>query len=174
MILDWPFFRDIFREYETRFGEPPVLNPQPRFKVYVTLSAPVYPAGARNARLFLFDILTNHPQGVPTGRYPGATSRSRKNAPDYQDWFYQHVMPPSDNDGQSGIVLVMPWTTGELDYRNKYRDEPQKFTGIGFFFYNVGSYAEPPELNASSLVRHPSATRTPKDRNGYTLVGTTP
>ncbi len=64
----------------------------------------------------------------------------------YQDWFYQHVMPPSDNAGHPSTVLVLPWTKGEPDYRDKYRDGPQQFTGIGFFFYNVGPYAEAPEL----------------------------
>lgn len=42
--------------------------------------------------------------------------------------------------------LVFPWTTGEPDYRDTYRDGPQKFTSDGFFFYNVGPYAEAPEL----------------------------
>jgi hypothetical protein len=56
-------------------------------------------------------------------------------------------MPSSDNDGQSNTVMALPWTTtGEPDHRDTYRDGPQQFTGIGFFFYNVGPYAEAPEL----------------------------
>lgn len=42
--------------------------------------------------------------------------------------------------------MVLPWTTGVPDYRDLYREGPQKFTGIGFFFYNVATYAEAPEL----------------------------
>jgi hypothetical protein len=55
-------------------------------------------------------------------------------------------MPPSDSDGQSSTVLVLPWATGKPEYRDRYREGPQKFTGTGFFFYNVGPYAEAPEL----------------------------
>jgi hypothetical protein len=55
-------------------------------------------------------------------------------------------MSPSDSDGQSSTVLVLPWTTGEPEYRDRYREGPQQFTGTGFFFYNVGPYAEAPEL----------------------------
>lgn len=63
----------------------------------------------------------------------------------YQKWFYEHVMPPSE-DGYSSTVMVLPWTTGEPDYRDTCRDGLQKFTGDGFFFYNAGPYAEVPEL----------------------------
>lgn len=55
-------------------------------------------------------------------------------------------MPPADETGYSSTVLILPWTTGAPEYRNRYRDGPQQFTGIGFFFYNVGPYAEAPEL----------------------------
>ena len=51
-------FRDFLPEYEASFGKPPVLNPQIRFKVYVTLSVPVYQAGARNTRPFFFFFLS--------------------------------------------------------------------------------------------------------------------
>ncbi|KAK3376303.1 hypothetical protein B0T24DRAFT_677197 [Lasiosphaeria ovina] len=57
-----------------------------------------------------------------------------------------HAMPPADETGYSSTVLILPWTTGAPEYRNRYRDGPQQFTGIGFFFYNVGPYAEAPEL----------------------------
>jgi len=63
----------------------------------------------------------------------------------YKSWFYEHVIPLSD-DGQSAALIVLPWTTGEPDYRDKYRDGPQRFTGIGFFFYNIGPYAQAPEI----------------------------
>ncbi|KAK3941866.1 putative amidotransferase subunit A [Diplogelasinospora grovesii] len=110
-------FRDFLPEYEARFGKPPVLNPQVRFKV----------------------------EYLPTVT-PEQQAEAVRRLKVYQDWFYQYIMPPSDNEGQSSTVLVLPWTTGEPDYRDKYRDGPQKFTGTGFFFYNVGPYAEAPEL----------------------------
>lgn len=63
----------------------------------------------------------------------------------YHDWLYEHIMPPSA-DGYSASVMVLPWTNGEPDYRDTYRHGPQEFTGRGFFFYNVGPYAQCPEL----------------------------
>lgn len=63
----------------------------------------------------------------------------------YHDWFYEHVMPPA-RDGYSSSIIVLPWTNGEPDYRDKYKSGPQEFTGQGFFFYNVGPYAQCPEL----------------------------
>lgn len=63
----------------------------------------------------------------------------------YQTWFYQHIIPLSE-DRCPESLLVLPWTNGEPDYRDKYRDGPQRFTGVGFFFYNVGPYANAPEI----------------------------
>lgn len=63
----------------------------------------------------------------------------------YHDWLYEHIMPPLA-DGYSASVMVLPWTNGEPDYRDTYRHGPQEFTGRGFFFYNVGPYAQCPEL----------------------------
>lgn len=63
----------------------------------------------------------------------------------YYDWFYQHIIPPA-RDGYSSSIIVLPWTNGEPDYRDKYKSGPQEFTGQGFFFYNVGPYAQCPEL----------------------------
>ena len=54
-------------------------------------------------------------------------------------------MAPSEDD-YSNSIMVLPWTDGEPDYRDKYKDGPQQFTGQGFFFYNVGPYAQCPEL----------------------------
>uniref|UniRef100_A0A0B7JQF9 Amidase domain-containing protein n=1 Tax=Bionectria ochroleuca TaxID=29856 RepID=A0A0B7JQF9_BIOOC len=63
----------------------------------------------------------------------------------YRKWFYEKVMPPSE-DGYSSSIMILPWTTGEPAYRDTYKSGPQKFTGEGFFFYNVGPYAQSPEL----------------------------
>ncbi|KAJ1714963.1 glutamyl-tRNA(gln) amidotransferase subunit A [Aspergillus flavus] len=48
-------------------------------------------------------------------------------------------------DGFSDTLLLLPWSTGKPDYRDTYRDGPQRFTGIGFFFYNLSPYSEGPE-----------------------------
>lgn len=53
---------------------------------------------------------------------------------------------PHSEDGCPESLLVLPWTDGEPDYRDKYRKGPQEFTGVGFFFYNVGPYANAPEM----------------------------
>ena len=54
-------------------------------------------------------------------------------------------MPPAEG-GYSSSIMVLPWTTGEPDYRDKYKNGPQQFTGQGFFFHNIGPYAQCPEL----------------------------
>ncbi|KAK3377120.1 putative glutamyl-tRNA amidotransferase subunit A [Lasiosphaeria ovina] len=110
-------FNSFLPDYEAKFGKPPVLNPQLRFKVEYVQS------------------VTPEQQAEAVGRLKV-----------YQSWFYKHVMPPADETGYSSTVLVLPWTTGEPEYRDRYRDGPQQFTGIGFFFYNLGPYAEAPEL----------------------------
>lgn len=73
----------------------------------------------------------------------------------YHDWFYEHIMPPAE-DGYSASIMVLPWTTGEPNYRDTYKTGPQEFTGQGFFFYNVGPYAQCPELIFPSMCLHPS------------------
>ncbi|OHE96222.1 glutamyl-tRNA(Gln) amidotransferase [Colletotrichum orchidophilum] len=110
------FFKEFVEEYEKKNGKPPVLNPQLRFKKEYL---PTITLEQQKEGRRLMDV--------------------------YQKWFYQEVMPPSQN-GYSETILVLPWTTGKPDYRDKYRDGPQKFTGVGFFFYNVGPYAHAPEL----------------------------
>ncbi|KAK4183592.1 putative amidotransferase subunit A [Podospora australis] len=110
-------FRDFLPEYEARFGKPPVLNPQLRFKIeYLPSITPEQQAEAvRRLKV-------------------------------YQGWFYEHAMPPADEQGNVSSPLVLPWTTGEPDYRDRDRNGPQRFTGTVFFFYNIGPYAEAPEL----------------------------
>ena len=41
----------------------------------------------------------------------------------FHDWFYEHVIPPAER-GYSSSIMVLPWTTGEPDYRDKYKDGP--------------------------------------------------
>jgi len=108
--------RGVLSDYESRFGKLPVLNPQLRFKI---------------------DYLPT----VTAEQQAEGVRRLQV----YQDWFYQHVMPSSEH-GYSSAVMVLPWTSGVPDYRDRYREGPQHFIGDGFFFYNVGPYAEAPEI----------------------------
>lgn len=84
-----------------------------------------------------------------SGYTPTVTSEQKAQGEDlirvFHDWFYEHVIPPAER-GYSSSIMVLPWTTGEPIYRDKYKDGPQQFTGQGFFFYNIGPYAQCPEL----------------------------
>ncbi len=63
----------------------------------------------------------------------------------FRSWWEKNVIPSSDS-GCINTIMVLPWSNGEPDYRDKYRESAQKFTGIGFFFYNLSPYAGAPEL----------------------------
>ena len=63
----------------------------------------------------------------------------------FKAWFEEHVVPPAES-GCSDTLLVLPWSNGEPNYRDTYRDSAQKFTGRGFYFYNISPYAECPEI----------------------------
>ncbi|KAI6091685.1 putative glutamyl-tRNA amidotransferase subunit A [Hypoxylon rubiginosum] len=110
------FLKGFLDEYQSKFGKAAILHPQVRFK-----------------RDWLPSITTNQQE------------EALRRLQVYRDWFYEHVMPPS-KDGCPESLLVLPWTDGKPDYRDKYRDGPQNFTGEGFFFYNVGPYANAPEI----------------------------
>ncbi|UKZ65400.1 uncharacterized protein TrAtP1_006593 [Trichoderma atroviride] len=122
--FDWSANRDqwtgllqpFIKEYTHKMGKPPVLNPQVRFKVDYTPTV--------------------------TAEQKAEGERLLKT---YHDWFYEHVMPPA-RDGYSSSIIVLPWTDGQPVYRDEYKSGPQEFTGQGFFFYNVGPYAQCPEL----------------------------
>ncbi|QYT05271.1 Amidase domain-containing protein [Trichoderma simmonsii] len=122
--FDWSANRDqwtgllnpFIEEYTDRMGKPPILNPQVRFKVEYTPTV--------------------------TEKQKAEGERLLKT---YHDWFYEHIMPPT-KDGYSSSIIVLPWTNGEPNYRDTYKKGPQEFTGQGFFFYNVGPYAQCPEL----------------------------
>ncbi|KAI0536049.1 amidase signature domain-containing protein [Xylaria digitata] len=103
-------------EYTQKIGKAPVLDPQVRFKVGYT------------------QTVTAEQQ-----------AEGDKLIETYHDWFYEHIIPPAD-DGYSSSVIILPWTNGEPDYKDKYKEGPQEFTGHGFFFYNIGPYAQCPEL----------------------------
>ncbi|KAI8946022.1 putative glutamyl-tRNA amidotransferase subunit A [Xylaria longipes] len=122
--FDWSANRDqwtgllkpFIEEYTRKMGKAPVLNPQVRFKVGYT-------------------------QTVTAEQ----KAEGDKLLQTYHDWFYEYIMPPAD-DGYSSSIIVLPWTNGEPDYRDNYKEGPQEFTGQGFFFYNIGPYAQCPEL----------------------------
>lgn len=63
----------------------------------------------------------------------------------FKTWYDANILPHAD-DGMSDTLIILPWSSGEPEYRDKYRNGPQGFTGIGFFFYNVAPYAEGPEI----------------------------
>lgn len=62
----------------------------------------------------------------------------------FKDWYEAHILPPATN-GFSDTLLVLPWSSGKPDYRDTYRDGPQRFTGVGFLSYNLSPYSEGPE-----------------------------
>ncbi|KAF2642198.1 hypothetical protein P280DRAFT_396785 [Massarina eburnea CBS 473.64] len=66
----------------------------------------------------------------------------------FRIWYEDNVVPASVN-GCSETLLVLPWSNGAPDYRDKYRESAQKFakfTGVRFFFYNISPYTQSPEL----------------------------
>jgi hypothetical protein len=63
----------------------------------------------------------------------------------FRDWYEEHVVPRAKN-GCSDTLLVLPWSKGAPVYRDRYRESAQKFTGAGFFFYNISPYAASPEI----------------------------
>ncbi|KAK0732130.1 amidase signature domain-containing protein [Lasiosphaeris hirsuta] len=111
------FLRDFVEDYETQRGVPPALNPQLRFK-----------------RDYLPTVTASQQ----------AEAVERLDA--FREWFYENVMPPSQDDGYSESIMVLPWTDGVPVYRDTYKHGPQQFTGRGFFFYNIGPYIEAPEM----------------------------
>ncbi|KAJ8130621.1 hypothetical protein O1611_g3006 [Lasiodiplodia mahajangana] len=123
-VFDWSANRDqwtgllkpFIKDYTQKMGKAPVLNPQLRFKAGYTQTVTA-DQKAEGDRLLKI----------------------------YHDWFYEHIMPPTD-DGYSSSIMILPWTNGEPNYRDTYKEGPQAFTGQGFFFYNVGPYAQCPEL----------------------------
>ncbi|KAK7918291.1 hypothetical protein PG985_010165 [Apiospora marii] len=124
-VFDWSANRDqwtgllepFIKEYTEKTGKPPVLNPQVRFKVSEYTPSITAEQKREGERLLAM----------------------------YHDWFYEQILAPS-KDGYSSSIIILPWTNGEPDYRDKYKTGPQQFTGQGFFFYNVGPYAQCPEL----------------------------
>ncbi|KAF4119671.1 aspartyl-tRNA(Asn)/glutamyl-tRNA(Gln) amidotransferase subunit A [Geosmithia morbida] len=123
-VFDWSANRDQWTDllkpfidsYREEEGKHPVLNPQVRFKVSYTRT--ITAEQKREGEELI---------GV------------------FKDWFYTHIMPPSEN-GYSPSIMALPWTDGQVTYRDEYAVGPQQFTGQGFFFYNIGPYARCPEL----------------------------
>ncbi|KAK4179293.1 putative amidotransferase subunit A [Triangularia setosa] len=60
----------------------------------------------------------------------------------------------TDEDDYSSTLMVLPWTDGQPDYRDRYHDGPQLFTGIGFFFYHI----EPEKLPAALGILGPKGS----------------
>jgi hypothetical protein len=62
----------------------------------------------------------------------------------FKQWFEANIIKPASN-GCSDTIMILPWSSGEPDYRDEHR-QPQQFNGNGFFFYNWSPYAEVPEI----------------------------
>ncbi|KAK2747761.1 hypothetical protein FQN57_001791 [Myotisia sp. PD_48] len=123
-VFEWaanpPQWRDVINPfiamYNDYFQQDPYLNPQLQFK-----------------RTYL----------------PTITDEQEKEAVKrwkiFKSWYETNVLPPA-KDGFSDTLLLLPWSSGKPDYRDTYRDGPPKFTGNGFFFYNLSPYSEGPEV----------------------------
>lgn len=61
----------------------------------------------------------------------------------FQEWFEGNIIPAS-TEGESEALLLIPWTTGMPDYRDKYRDKPD-WVGYGWFYYMIAPFAKAPE-----------------------------
>lgn len=110
------FFKEFLQDYQQTYHKAPILNPQLRFK-----------------RDWLPTItLDEQTEGIRRLRV-------------YKTWFYEQVMSLSD-DGCIDTLIVLPWSNGDLEFRDKYRDGPQRFTGLGFFWYVIAPYADAPEV----------------------------
>lgn len=57
----------------------------------------------------------------------------------------EEVLLKSDGEGNSESILILPWTSGEPDYRDIYREAPS-WVGEGFYFYYISPYAQAPEF----------------------------
>ncbi|RMZ48130.1 hypothetical protein AFCA_011192 [Aspergillus flavus] len=109
------FLSPFITKYRNTYGRDPALNPQLQFK---------------------------------RGYLPTITDEQEKEGLKrwkiFKSWYETNILPPAI-DGFSDTLLLLPWSTGKPDYRDTYRDGPQRFTGIGFFFYNLSPYSEGPE-----------------------------
>lgn len=61
----------------------------------------------------------------------------------FQEWFEGNIIPAS-TEGESEALLLVPWTTGMPDYRDKSRNKPD-WVGYGWFYYMVAPFAKAPE-----------------------------
>jgi len=105
----------LITEYKNAYGRDPALNPQLQFK-----------------RGYL-PMITDEQEKEGLRRWNV-----------FKSWYETNILPPA-KDGFSDTLLLLPWSSGKPDYRDTYRDGPQRFTGIGFFFYNLSPYSEGPE-----------------------------
>ncbi|CZR60710.1 uncharacterized protein PAC_10606 [Phialocephala subalpina] len=110
------FIKEFLEDYRTTFEKAAVVNPQLQFK-----------------RDYL----------------PTVTEEQQKKGIEllntFRSWCEKNVIPSSDESRCTDTIMVLPWSNGEPDYRDKYRESAQKFTGIELF-YNLSPYAEAPKL----------------------------
>ena len=125
------------------YNQEPVLNPQLQFKRYVRCAYSFlvqYPY----VIWFMWRATKScHSDWLPTVKEEERKEGHRQLAL-FKSWYEANILPPAV-EGFSDTLLLLPWSTGKPNYRNEYRDGPQKFTGIGFFFYNLSPYSQGPE-----------------------------
>ncbi|KAH0558900.1 hypothetical protein GP486_004471 [Trichoglossum hirsutum] len=111
----WQLFKDFVAEYKDRFGRSPILNPEGQFKM---------------------DFLQTTKKELQ--------DRGLQEQNTYKAWFDKHIIT-TDEEGCSNALFLTPWSSGEPDYRDTYRERPS-WAGDGFRYWFVCPYAEAPEM----------------------------
>ncbi|KKZ66861.1 hypothetical protein EMCG_07467 [[Emmonsia] crescens] len=112
----WNMLKSFHAEYNSVFGHAPALNPQLQWKMW--------------------EFLPKQTMEMQ--------KRGEKEVGIFRSWFEKHVML-ADEDGCSESILVLPWTQGQPNFRDEYRERPS-WTGEGWFFYFISVYAGAPEV----------------------------
>ena len=111
----WQTYKEFEQDYRKVFGKAPYFNPQGQFKMD-----------------WLPTVTSEmHEQGL-------------KKMSIFQSWFEENLIGPSE-DGTSEALLLLPWTTGTPDYRDKYRPQPN-WAGYGWQYYMISPFAHAPEM----------------------------
>lgn len=61
----------------------------------------------------------------------------------FQEWFEDNLIPAS-KERESEALLLIPWTTGDPDYRDIYRNKPT-WAGYGWFYFMIAPFIKVPE-----------------------------
>jgi Asp-tRNA(Asn)/Glu-tRNA(Gln) amidotransferase A subunit family amidase len=109
------FYETFAQDHEATFGVPPYFNPEGQFKM----------------------------QWLPAmGREQQKQGLEEMSV--FKKWFEESILQV-DADGYPEAIVLLPWTFGEPDYRDVYREQPTWF-GHGFHFYCISPFAQAPEI----------------------------